>query len=248
MERFFAALRFLTILPIPGRIGTTEKALEGSLPFFPVVGLLIGAVASVCAVFFTWLLPPMISVILVNGVLVAASGGMHMDGLADCADGLFSARSRKRILEIMRDSHIGTMGVIAIIFILMLKMAALAFMTEQQLWRGVLLMPVSGRVAIWVSMAMVPYARPEGGLGALFYREFSRLTALWGLAFLGVCAWLAAGNIGVFISLGVMGIIGFFNWWCFLKIGGATGDTLGAACELAETVTIVVFAAIVHSS
>jgi len=239
MKRFLAAIRFLTLFPLPDNWGTDQRLLTGSTPFFPLVGLLIGAIAAAGAFVLSMLLPPFLCAVFITFLLLVVSGGLHMDGVADCADGFFSSRPRQHVLEIMRDSRIGAMGVMAIVFIVLLKTAALASMAGQRLWQGVFLAPVAGRVAILISMAMLPYARPEGGLGSLFYTGFSRVTALWGLIFLGICGWLVGGGAGILVWLTVIVAIGLFNWWCFRKIGGATGDTLGAACELAETVAIV---------
>ncbi|MBI4831219.1 MAG: adenosylcobinamide-GDP ribazoletransferase [Candidatus Lindowbacteria bacterium] len=114
VKSFIAALRFLTIAPIPARWANEAEYLSRSVPLFPIVGLLIGA-AIVTADFGMNLLFPSL---LANGItvvaLVAVSGGLHIDGLADTADGFFSSRPRERILEIMRDSRTGPMGVVAV--------------------------------------------------------------------------------------------------------------------------------------
>src|SRR5208283_4809952 len=121
MRRFLAAMRFLTVIPFPGNWGADESSLAGSTVFFPVVGLLIGlGAAAVAACAARWL-PAGPAAGLVIVALLAVSGGLHMDGLSDSADGLLSARPRERALEIMRDSHVGAMGVIAIVCVLLLK-------------------------------------------------------------------------------------------------------------------------------
>ncbi|MDH3347269.1 MAG: adenosylcobinamide-GDP ribazoletransferase, partial [Desulfobulbaceae bacterium] len=174
-----------------------------------------------------------LAVILV-GTLAAWSGALHLDGLADTADGFFSSRPRERILEIMRDSHIGAMGVIALVLVLLLKISCLTTVETDLTWRAVLLMPLTGRCAILVMMAVLPYARSEGGLGMLFYGPAAMLKALLWLVLLIVFSWLVMGLSGIFAIMTALLITFLFCFYCKKIIGGATGDTLGAVCELAE--------------
>ncbi len=241
MDSFVAALRFLTILPIPGQRGTDSAALAASTPYFPLVGLLIGLVGVPVAWLLWQLLPPAVAAVLVVKLLFAFSGGLHLDGLADSADGLFSARSRDRMLAIMRDSRIGAMGVIALILLFLLKVAALASLDMDRLLAAVLLMPVAGRSAILFMMALLPYARPEGGLGTLFYTRRSRVAGAWGVVFLSACAWLVTGPAGLAVVAFTLSLIGLFALFCRTRLGGATGDTLGASCELAELSVALAF-------
>jgi len=167
-RRCVAAFRFLTIMPLPGSFGATDEDLAGSPLFFPVVGLVLGLIAGACAWVLWRLVPPPVAAVLLTFILFSFSGALHLDGLADSADGLFSARSRERILVIMRDSRIGAMGVIALVMFLALKISALSVLSRDEAVRAALLIPVSGRCAIVVMMALLPYVRPEGGLGTRF--------------------------------------------------------------------------------
>ena len=247
MNSLIAALRFLTIIPIPGRRGHAPDDLARSLWSFPLVGLLLGGLTA--GIF--WAvgphLPRPISAVLAVLVLLVWSGGLHLDGVADCADGFFSSRPRERILEIMRDSRIGAMGVIALVMLLALKGAALYALPPSQLWRVLLLMPLAGRVGILLMLAMLPYARPEGGLATVFFAGSRRLALLPGLVLLALVAWLLAKSLGLFSVLDALILLLPFCLFCYAKIGGATGDTLGAACEIAETLTAVCFATLLKS-
>jgi adenosylcobinamide-GDP ribazoletransferase len=192
-----------------------------------------------------WLLqmlfPPAVTAVLTTLVLLAFSGGLHLDGLADTADGFFSARPKEKILAIMRDSATGAMGVIALVVLLLLKITALSTLSTSLLL-VVFLMPVAGRTAILLMMAILPYARSQGGLATLFYSRRSQLVGLWALVFFAVAACLTGGVRGLAAVLAVGLLVMVFSWFCRAKIGGATGDTLGAACEMAETVVALVFA------
>ncbi len=240
---FMAALRFLTILPLPGQLGTTERELAGGLPFFPLIGLLIGCLTVPVSWGMYLLFPPLVTALLATLILLAFSGGLHLDGLADTADGFFSARPRERILEIMRDSATGAMGVTALIMLLLLKVICLGSMSGKMLIFSVFLMPIAGRTAILLLMALLPYVRVQGGLGTLFYSRKSRLTAVWSLLFFAAMAWFTGGIRGAVAVLAVVLLTLLFALFCHRKINGATGDTLGAVCELSEAAVALVFAA-----
>ena len=242
MGRFLAAVRFLTVLPIPGTAGNAEDDLAGGVPLFPVVGALIGVVAAAAAFGLGKVLPPMPASVLAAILLAAVSGGLHLDGLSDTADGFFSARTRERMLEIMRDSHVGAMGVIAIVCVLLLKVAALASVPRPTMWRAAFLMPLAGRCALVVTMALLPYARAEGGLGTVFYRRRPRLAALWAIAVLAGVGYLALGIVGLIAAGASLMVTMAFAAYTYRKIRGTTGDTLGAACELAEVVPALILA------
>ena len=244
INSFVAALRFLSVIPLAGSFGTGKEELARAVPFFPLIGLLFGCIAVPLTWGLSLIFPPPVTAVLTVFLLLAFSGGLHLDGLADTADGFFSARPRERILEIMRDSATGAMGVIALILLLSLKIACLASI-KQQLLIAVFLMPLAGRVAILLLMAMLPYARPEGGLGSLFKDSFhtkpALLRALAALLVFGWISWAAAGQQGILALFAVLLITALFALFCRQKIGGVTGDTLGAACELAEAVVALVF-------
>lgn len=245
IARFIAAVRFLTIIPVPGRLGSDEEALAGSLIFFPFVGVGIGLGLAVIG----WLLWPVLPALPAAAVMVflslAISGGFHLDGLADTADGLFSARPRERILEIMRDSRIGSMGVVALIMVLLTKTAALASLPQAEAASALFLMPIAGRCLMVLMMALLPYVRGPEGRAALFYeqaREQKKIVYVTGAVLYSGC-WYAAGGSGLAAgALALVVMLGFVAL-CRAKINGATGDTLGATCELSETVVALVLAA-----
>lgn len=242
LGRFAAAIRFLTILPLPGSLGTTEEELKGATVFFPLVGLLLGCIALPVIRAFHLLLPSQVTAVLATLVLLAFSGGLHLDGLADTADGFFSSRPRERILEIMRDSATGVMGVIAVVLLLLLKVSCLASLVDTtDLSAVVFLMPLGGRTAILLMMGFLPYARSQGGLATVFYSRRSRVAALCSLLFFSLVTIFIAGIGGLAAVLAVVLLVAMFGWFCQRKIGGATGDTLGAACELAEAVVALAF-------
>jgi adenosylcobinamide-GDP ribazoletransferase len=170
---------------------------------------------------------------------VAVSGALHLDGLADTADGFLSSRPRERILEIMRDSRVGPMGVLAIAGMLLLKVAAVASLAPPARFGTLLLLPLAGRTAPVLMMAALPYVR-EQGLGTAFQRPRIVLAPLLALALLAAAGFLAVGTAGLVAAAAAVGATALFALWCRAKIGGYTGDTLGGACELAEVVPALV--------
>lgn len=233
MRRFLAAVRFLTILPIPGSCGTEEKDLAGSVPFFPVVGVLLGALVAVVAWGASLVAPPMVASAMVVVLLLSFSGALHLDGLCDTADGLLSARPRERALEIMKDSHVGAMGVIALVCVLLLKFASLASLQQEDLWPVAFLMPLTGRCAMVMHMALLPYIRP-GGLGSVFYTKSRYLAAIEAVVVLLAACWLLYGVDGWTVAAVSIGTVFVLAVYFRSKIGGATGDTFGATCEIVE--------------
>ena len=236
---FLAALRFLTIVPLSWRSEQDGRFFGAALAWFPVIGLLIGCVCASLISCLTPFFPPQVVAVAAIVLLAAASGCLHLDGLADSGDGLLSARSRERILEIMRDSRSGAMGVIAIVVVLLGKFAALSSLDASVLLPTLIAMPLAGRCAIVLTMACLPYARQGEGLGRLFYSPSTRLTALWALGFLTVVLTLGGRRMVLAVLAAVFVTVLFFSLWCRSKIGGATGDTLGAVCELTEMMAAV---------
>ena len=242
---FLAALRFLTIFPVSWRADADGRHFPDGLFYFWLIGLAIGSLCALSAALIGAFLPHSLVTFVGIVLLAAVSGFMHVDGLADSADGLLSSRGREEKLVIMRDSRIGVMGVMAILIIFGGKIAALSALPSDTFLPALLLMPVAGRCAIVVSMAVLPYARPEGGLGRLFYsRETVRAAWLCAAAFLTVlCLWVALTAVtwqtAFILVLVLAATIFLFAGWCRRSLGGATGDTLGAICEIAELMTAV---------
>lgn len=245
--RFCTAMRFLTLVPISWRAEDDPQHFADSLTFFPAVGCLIGAGGSLLAVILLAFFPQPVAVVLSLAYLAFISGCLHLDGLSDSADGLLSSRPREESLLIMKDSRAGAMGVVTVVGLFLAKYAALSAMPPEVFCLAVLFMPFAGRCAILLSMARLRYARKEGGLGALFYSNDSKNAAF--LALLALTAFLAVLTPGRVIPVvaGLLAVNVLFNRWCRARLGGATGDTLGAVCELSEAVVAIVFSATLFS-
>jgi adenosylcobinamide-GDP ribazoletransferase len=234
-----AAIQFLTVIPFPKSFTGGEKELEKCLPFFPVVGLLIGIIIAAFDHVMGFIFPPLPASVMTVIAMTAISGGLHMDGLADTADGFFSARPRERVLEIMRDSRTGVMGVLAVVFVIVLKVSVLISLFPPFRPGIIVLMPLAGRCSFVVMMTALPYVRREGGLATAFGVGKSWLNVLWTSAFLLAAGWLAGHWMGLAASFSALLMAALFSVYCFRKIGGYTGDTLGAGCEITEIIPAI---------
>lgn len=216
-----------------------EKDLGRSLPWFVFIGGLIGAVVALIDCGVSKVMPALPTSVATVFALVAVSKALHLDGLADTADGFFSSRPRERILEIMRDSHIGTMGVAAVVFVLLMKVAALASIDPAARVKAVFLMPVAGRFAPVLMFAAMKYARGESGLGTVFSKNSAGPALAVSLALFAAAGYGIAGMKGLVIAGAVLVFSGLFAAWSGRKIGGYTGDTLGASVEMSELAAAV---------
>jgi adenosylcobinamide-GDP ribazoletransferase len=244
LQRLCTATRFLTLLPISWRAEEDTHHFTKSLAFFPVVGGMIGAVGSFATFVLLYFFPQPVVIILMLIYLAFISGCLHLDGLSDSADGLLSSRPREESLIIMKDSRAGAMGVVTVVCLFLAKYGALSAMDSKTLCLAVFFMPFAGRCAILLSMARVRYARKEGGLGLLFYSEHSKKAAFWAVSSLACFLAVLAPRHAIPVIAGILMMNFLFNRWCRARLGGATGDTLGAVCELSEMVVAIAFTAI----
>lgn len=243
MRSLLAALRFLSILPIPQKWATGHSYLSRSVKFFPLAGLVMAAIAAACAWLLSMVLPQIVVAAIMVILLVVLTRALHLDGVADTADGFWSVSDPQRTLEIMKDSFIGPMGVIAIISVLLLKFASLLTLETDILWRGVLLMVLTGRCMMTLPISIFPYARKEGGLAKIFYETRTVLNAIWAIAVALTIGWFIDGTAAIAAVIASVLITIVFGIYCKRKIGGVTGDTIGATCEITEVVTILMICA-----
>lgn len=233
MKKFLIALQFLTVIPvkIPGEL--TGKEIGESTLFFPLVGALIGVVLWITALSQAFL-PPIIVAALIIITGAAVTGGLHLDGFMDTCDGLYGTqKTKEQRLTIMRDSHVGAMGVLGVVLLLMLKFALLASFSPKMLYSLVLTMPVFARWIQVVDCFLFTYAREEGKgkefLSHTTWKE-SLLSGLFTLSFF-VVIWKTETLILLPLSLLLPA---FFIFIVKQKLGGMTGDLIGASSEIAE--------------
>ncbi|RKN72947.1 adenosylcobinamide-GDP ribazoletransferase [Paenibacillus ginsengarvi] len=245
-----AAFQFLTRIPIPVRLDFSDDLCRRSTVYYPVVGGVIGVLVTAAGWLLAQVLPAAPASVLALGVWVALSGALHLDGLMDTADGLLSHRSRERMLEIMKDSRVGAMGVIAGVLLLLMKFSLLATLLPYSGGYLALLIvaPVWGRSFIVIAIAGWPYAREGQGLGSLF-KAVTRSEAAWATVWAAAVTWIVmwmsgfgwleaiAYSAGLTILTGAIGYV--LARGMARKLGGLTGDTYGALVELLECAVLL---------
>ncbi len=235
LATFFAAVRFFTRLPVPAWVGHSEAQLEGAARYFPLIGIVVGAIGAGVTFAASLALPASIAVVLGMAATILATGAFHEDAFADSCDGFGGGWDKAQVLAIMKDSRIGSYGAIGIALMLLAKWNALMELQWEILPVALVAAHAASRFAATTLMAGLDYVRPDGpsksrpvakrmGAGAL---------ALAGACGLAPCLLLPLPEIGyalVAMALATLAAAIFFE----RRIGGYTGDCLGATQQVAE--------------
>lgn len=247
-----AAIGLLTRIPIRLQVAYDEQLFRRSVVYYPLAGLIVGLIVACCGWGLSSVLPTGIAAVLTVAIWIYVTGGLHMDGLMDTADGLFSNRSRERMLDIMRDSRVGAMGVVAGVLQIAIKIALMVelFNHADGVMAGAIICAAIGSRA-WMAAAIAwwPYARGEAsGMGSPYQGVQTRhaVASLAASSVLQLAVMLVLVQASVMslaaallASAGFLFIIMALGTWLASriarKLGGLTGDTYGAMCELVET-------------
>lgn len=233
---FITAIRTLTWLPMPGR---DAASFASALPWFPLVGLMLGsAIYGLCLLLGTTWPEGTALAVVVGGTLLTR--GLHLDGLADSADGLFGGRTRERMLEIMKDSRMGAFGGIAIALILIAKFVFVTRLANLDALAWIIPAFIVSRTAQAVLAVTVPYARADG-TAAPFIAEARPVHAILALLLaIGVIVTVGRSNILWVVSLAIgLALTTLLGRAFRRRVGGITGDLLGATSELTETTVLL---------
>lgn len=253
LRLFFVALQFLTRLPAPAWVGFEPDWLNRSARWFPLVGLCVGVAAALVLSVASRVFPPAVAAGLSIAATLLLTGGFHEDGLADTADALGGAVGRARALEIMKDSRIGSYGALALIVVLGLKAAALAAMLPALAIPALLLAHTASRAAAVVLIRVLPYA---GDVDHAKAKPLARRVSSGGVA-VAIGTVLVVGAVlvvavpahasAVVTSL-VLSAIGT-TWsarWLRRRLGGYTGDALGATQQINELLVLLGWLGMAH--
>ncbi|MBD2857686.1 adenosylcobinamide-GDP ribazoletransferase [Spongiibacter sp. KMU-158] len=245
---FLCALGFLSRIPVPFDTHFSQQKLNDSAVYFPAVGLLIallsGLILLLSQVLFGSLL---VSVLLSMLTSLLLTGAFHEDGLADCADGFGGGYEPESVLHIMKDSRLGTFGAAALVSVLAIKAASLASLGSP--WGIVLALcwghVLSRGVAISVQLEL-GYVREDGkakplAQGLSIKAFYYSLLPMAPLVVIGMFSALLSGFGVIFLILSLIGFRGFWIWYLRRRIGGYTGDTLGAAQQISELLVYLSF-------
>ncbi len=249
----FESAALLSVLPVPARATASTR---GVLPWAPLVGLVLGGIATGVAVAGERWISPLAGAVLGIAALAVMTRGLHLDGLADTADGLGPLRSRERSLQVMHQSDIGPFGVVTLVLTLLLQVACLAALLPTE----------AGWLALWTAVVVARLAMARTGLpgvpiadgsslgslvaGTVSAAWFAGCTLVLG-ALLLAAALVGAGHVAVAGWLALSGAAGLLAAETLyrrarVRLGGVTGDVMGALGETATTAVLLVAAVAVR--
>jgi adenosylcobinamide-GDP ribazoletransferase len=252
LRLFLIALQLLTRVPVPAWVGWTPEALHASARHFPGVGLLVGGLAALVLWAAAHLWPALVSVLLSMAFTVWLTGAFHEHGLAGTCDGLGGAVPRERALALMKDSRLGTYGAVALLLVLACKAATLHGLATRDLLAALAVLPLAhawSRAAPVVLLRLLPYAgdaKPAqaepmaqhvDGLGLVVALLWAAVAAAGALVFLPGTAVLAAAAACVTVTL-------WMARWLHQRLGGYTGDALGATQQFSEAAVLLAVLAV----
>jgi adenosylcobinamide-GDP ribazoletransferase len=254
LRLFFIAVQFFTRLPIPRWVGFEQEWLHHASRYFPLVGVVVGAIAAGVYAAAATIFPAPVATVLSTIATIYATGAFHEDGFADTCDGLGGGMTRERVLEIMKDSRVGAYGAIGIVCMLAAKLSALAMLPPASAIGALLLAHPLSRLAATSLIWRMEYARAEGKAKPLAERmsttEFAIAT---GTVAIAAALLLAADALDLRAILASLLTCALATWWLARKfarrIGGYTGDCLGAVQQLTEAVIyLAVLATLGHGA
>lgn len=241
---FFIALQFFTRIPIPSWVGFEASWLQHASRYFPLVGCVVAAVAAGVYFAATLVLPAPVAAVLSTAASIYLTGAFHEDGFADMCDGLGGGMTRERVLEIMKDSRVGAYGAIGIVCMLAAKLTALAMLPPRLAVAALFLAHPLSRLAAASLIWKLDYVRGEGKAKPLAQQmttaEFAiaSLTALLPAPVLLAAGWIAPGAV-LAALLGALLAALWLGRKLYQRLGGYTGDCLGAVQQLAEVLAYI---------
>lgn len=246
MQAFLVGLQFLTRLSFVRQTEWDIADFGKSVKFFPLIGAVLGSIYAFAAYFLYFFLPdyqiqlPLhVKSVILLVLPVLMTGGLHCDGFMDTMDGIFSGRSRERMLEIMKDSCAGSNAVTAFVVYMLLMWAVLLDFPSAALIPALFIMPVTARLAMAWSIVIFPYARPDGmGKAFAIYAGPKSFYIAALLAALLVFPWGLTATLSFVASL-IFGLL--FARYTASILGGLTGDVYGAITHLTELVVLLTF-------
>jgi adenosylcobinamide-GDP ribazoletransferase len=246
LRNFITALQFLTIFTVKQDHEVDENDLARSMVFFPFVGFLIGLLLVWADRLLTILLPDTLGNIILLVLSVLVTRAMHVDGLADTADGLMGGRDPESRLAIMKDSRTGTAGVLAIVTVFLIKYVCLNNLFDDYKAAALLTAPAISRWSQMLMMFKANYGR-ESGLGKAFvgHVRFAGVVTA-SVITLGISTFVIVHDertalLAVGIPCAVAIFTGLWRWFIIRRLGGVTGDAVGAVSEMNEALTLLLF-------
>ncbi|MFC1942598.1 adenosylcobinamide-GDP ribazoletransferase [Chloroflexota bacterium] len=245
---FFAALQFLTIIPLPWQREGSPEQLGRSTTYFPIVGLIIGLVLVGMNWMLNLVLPPAVVNVLLIAVLVIITGSLHLDGLVDTCDGLGGYKPVEDRWRVMRDSRAGAFGIVGVALLLLVKYVSLNSIPPFLMMGTLLFVPVVSRWAMVYAIFVYPYAHQEGlGTGPKQKTRWPQFTIATIITFIIALVLFPLFSItGLLMILVVWIVTTIFAFYLKCKFSGLTGDTYGAINEVAEVTALILASLLAH--
>lgn len=243
IEDFLTGLQFLTRISIKTKKQWSPDSFSRSVKFFPIIGGIIGLLLTGIVYgaqnFWGVKLPLHLMAVSIILIEIIITGGLHCDGLMDTVDGVFSGKSRERMLEIMKDSRVGAFGAMSFCLLIVMKYSLILDIEPVLLPIAIFVMPIIGRTAVVMAITLYPYARADGlgkGLSQCEHKNTLYIAGLIAILLLVPFGKLVLLSSGVAIAFAIL-VAEYVN----KRLGGLTGDVYGAVVELTELVALVVF-------
>ena len=228
------AVQYFTRIRVPAWVGHAPERLSGAVRYFPAIGLIVGASGAAVMWLAALVLPAPLPAILSTAVTVLMTGAIHEDGLADTSDGLGGGATRERALEIMKDPRVGVFGAIALMLMLLLKIATLSLLP---LWTALAALVAAHAFSRFCAVLVIFAGRYVGSADrsrSAPVVERVRIGDVLIAALFGIPALAVFGPRAIVAVVVALALVGLLSRWCVQRIGGYTGDTLGATQQVAE--------------
>ncbi|MCY6372181.1 adenosylcobinamide-GDP ribazoletransferase [Clostridium ganghwense] len=243
IKSFLLMLQFMTRIPININLPCEQEDFRRGTIFLPLVGAVIGLIQWLIYFVLIQRLPMTITAVFVVLTGVLLTGALHVDGLGDSCDGFFAFKGKDRIIEIMKDSRIGTYACIAVVFDILIKITSLSCINDTRTALIIIAVPIIGRASL-VTISFIGNTAKKTGSGNLFIGNVGKIEISAALIIAAALVFLLVGIEKGSILIAASLILTFlFNKFCRSKIDGITGDNLGANNELNEILVLVLFIA-----
>lgn len=247
MKRFILILQFLTRIPINIDVGFDED-FHKSIVYFPLVGFVLGVLTYLSGLISVQIFNPYIASIIITLTCVVLTGGLHIDGLGDTFDAIYSYRDRERMLEIMKDSRLGTNSLLAILFLVLLKVGFIYSIIDKGILWMIIFMPVIARLGV-IALTYKTRTPREKGMGNLFIGKATKSMIAIAVTYTILLIIIVGKLIFLSTNMQILAVISsiiivfifvnLFKNHIYKKIDGVTGDILGCTIEMSEVLYLI---------
>nr|WP_312576369.1 adenosylcobinamide-GDP ribazoletransferase [Sedimentibacter sp.] len=230
---FLVLISFFTRIPIGNKIEYNENNFKRALSLYSLMGAIIGAILFIAGIIGSLFHIDFVTGLLLTMCYTLVTGGIHLDGAADTCDGLFSGRTGDRIFEIMSDSHIGSFGVVCLIFVILSQFVLFSHLSLFACF----IMPIVGRTSVIVGSFNKKYAKKTKGMGTAFIESINAEVLIINVLILVISCIIVPNRVIMFVASAVTLISAYLiSNWIEKKIGGMTGDTCGFVTEICQVI------------